>query len=401
MPEPPRSGDAVLELVRRGELADDDVLKSFVLQSGPLPVSADDTATRLVQSGILTSFQARLILQGKHKGFRLGPYRILDQIGVGGMGQVYLAEHVHLHREVALKVLPGKLASDKIWVERFYREARAVAALDHPNVVRAYDVACEKGTHFLVMQFIRGKPLSEILQEAGGCLPVAEACDYVVQAALGLQHAHDKGIAHRDIKPANLLVDARGFVKILDMGLAKFFQDCRPCAVETLEPNVVMGTADYIAPEQAVGCLQADHRADIYSLGATLYHLVTGEPPFHGPTSAKLIAHQLQQVPRAHDIRQDVPEGISEVIARMMAKEPSQRYQTAAEVVQELMPFAAESTHVAATPSGRLVPVELTVEARATPGPTHRGEKLLVMVLVAAILVLSGVIALILVLLND
>jgi eukaryotic-like serine/threonine-protein kinase len=401
MPEPPRTGDAVLELVRKSELADDDVLKGFLQQSGPLPSGADDTATRLVQSGILTQFQARFILQGKHRGFRLGPYRILDQIGVGGMGQVYLAEHVHLHRRVALKVLPSKLAGDKIWVDRFYREARAVAALDHPNVVRAYDVAYENGTHFLVLEYIRGISFFDILVESGGRLPVADACGYVVQAAVGLQHAHEKGISHRDIKPSNLLLTPEGVVKILDMGLAKFFQDPRNRSIETHEPGVVMGTADYIAPEQAIACSAADHRADIYSLGATLYHLVTGEPPFHGTTAAKLIAHQLHDVPTAHEVREDVPEGVSEVIAKMMAKEPSERYQTAADVVESLLPYAVNTPHESATTLGNSVPFAVESDEASTPLARHNGERLLVIGLLAAIIALIATIATFLIMLND
>src|SRR4051812_21761482 len=151
MPEPPRTGDAVLALVRRAEIADDDVLDNFLTESGSVPPTAPDTATRLVQAGILTPFQAKLILQGKHRGFKLGPYRILNQIGAGGMGTVFLAEHAQLRRRVALKVLPAKQALDPTNVDRFYREARAAAALDHPNIVHAYDVASDKGTgtHFL------------------------------------------------------------------------------------------------------------------------------------------------------------------------------------------------------------------------------------------------------------
>jgi serine/threonine-protein kinase len=372
MPEPPRTGDAVLELVRKSELADDDVLRGFLQQSGPLPSSADDTATRLVQSGILTKFQAQFILQGRHKGFRLGPYRILDQIGVGGMGQVYLAEHIHLHRRVALKVLPAKLAADKSGVERFYREARAVAALDHPNVVRAYDVAFAGNAHFLVMEYIEGQSLEELLAEVGGRLPVSNACEYVVQAAAGLQHAHEKGISHRDVKPANLLVNPEGIVKILDMGLAKFFQNSGPTN-ESRDQGSVMGTADYIAPEQAIACSAADHRADIYSLGATLYRLVTGEPPFHGTIAAKLIAHQLHEVPTAHEVREDVPEGVSNIIAKMMAKEPGDRYQSAAEVVRALLPFTEHLPVVSTSPSGRLVPIVMDSVGLPAAQPNQHG----------------------------
>ena len=335
MPEPPMTGDAVLALVRRAEIADDDVLAGFLTNSGPVPPTASDTATRLVQAGILTPFQARLILQGKHRGFKLGPYRVLDQIGAGGMGQVFLAEHGALRRRVALKVLPPKQALDPTNVERFYQEARAAAALDHPNIVHAYDVACDKGTHFLVLEYIDGETLDRKLATSGR-LPVGAAVSYAVQAAAGLQHAHEKGVAHRDIKPANLLLGRDGIVKILDLGLAQFFEDSGTRLARG--SGAVMGTTDYVAPEQLLGA-ETDHRSDIYNLGATLYHLLTGRPPFTGTTAAKMIAHHLSSVPPAHDLCPDVPEELSEIVERMLAKDPADRYQTAAEVVQALLPF--------------------------------------------------------------
>ncbi len=342
MPTPPRNGDAVLELVRKSELADDDVLTAFVERSGPLPPTAADTASRLVQAGVLTPFQARLILRGKYKGFRLGPYKILNPIGAGGMAQVYLAEHVWLRRQVALKVLPARYALDPADVQRFYREARAVAALDHPNIIRAHDVACDKDTHFLVLEYVDGQSLADKLASAGGRLRLGEACAYAVQAAAGLQHAHDKGLAHRDVTPGNLLVNRDGVVKILDLGLARYFQEHLDRPAQAGEGGV-MGTADYIAPEQLIDCSRADHRADIYSLGATLYHLVTGQPPFTGTTTAKIVAHQLHAVPPAHTIRVDIPVKVSAIIARMMEKDPANRYQSAAEVITILLPFVVST----------------------------------------------------------
>jgi eukaryotic-like serine/threonine-protein kinase len=365
MPEPPRTGDAVVELVRKSELADDDVLNTFLQRSGPLPPSAADTASAMVEAGILTRFQAGAILQGKHRGFRLGHYKILDKIGTGGMGQVFLAEHVRMKRLVALKVLPGRKALDRTNVERFYREARAVAALDHPNIVRAHDVACDKNTYYLVLEYIEGESLEQKRAAAGGRLPMNEACACVVQAAAGLQHAHEKGLAHRDIKPGNLLVDGEGVVKILDMGLARFFENEEDKLTHRMDPGGVMGTADYVSPEQLIDSSRADHRADIYSLGATLYHLVTGQPPFSGTTTAKLVAHQLQSVPPAHAIRKGLPEALSAVIARMMAKDPDDRYQSAAEVVEALMPFVDDS-HDGSGMSARLPPIAAAAVAQST-----------------------------------
>ncbi len=364
MPEAPLTGDAVLALVRRAEIADDDVLAGFVSRSGPVPPTASDTATRLVQAGILTPFQARLILQGKHKGFKLGPYRILNQIGAGGMGQVFLAEHVTMRRRIALKVLPPKQAADPASVERFYAEARAAAALDHPNVVHAYDVSCDKGTHFLVLEYIEGDTLDRALANSGR-LPVGEAVSYAVQAAAGLQHAHDKGVAHRDIKPANLLVGRDGIVKILDLGLAQFFEDSgTKLARSSSASGVAMGTTDYVAPEQLLGG-ETDHRSDIYNLGATLYHLLTGQPPFVGTTAAKMVAHNLSAATPAHEVCEDVPEALSEIVGAMLSKDPADRYQTAAEVVQALMPFVSTPDR-AGRRSGKLPPLAAAAVAEST-----------------------------------
>ncbi len=364
MPEPPRSGDAVLALVRRAEIADDDVIAGFLTRSGPVPSTAPDTATRLIQAGILTPFQARLILQGKHKGFKLGPYRILNQIGAGGTGVVYLAEHAALRRRVALKVLPGKQALDPANVARFYKEARAAATLDHPNIVHAYDVACDKGTHFLVLEYIDGDTLDRLLAVRGR-LPVGEAVSYAVQAAAGLQHAHEKGVAHRDIKPANLLVGRDGIVKVLDLGLAEFFEDSGTKLARSV--GDVMGTTDYVAPEQLRDCAAADHRADIYNLGATLYHLLTGRPPFVGTTAAKMLAHQLSVARPARQLCGEVPEGLSVAVERMLAKDPADRYQTAAEVVQVLLPFVSTPDR-RGRPSGKLPPLAAALAHESTAG---------------------------------
>jgi serine/threonine-protein kinase len=364
MPEPPLTGDALLALVRRAELADDDVLAGFISR-GPLPPNASDTATRLVQAGILTPFQARLILQGKHRGFRLGPYRILNQIGAGGMGQVFLAEHAQMRRRVALKVLPPRQAEDPASVERFYREARAAAALDHPNIVHAYDVSCDRGTHFLVLEYIDGETLDRRLARHGR-LPVGEAVGFAVQAAAGLQHAHEKGVTHRDIKPANLLLGRDGIVKILDLGLAQFFEDSgtklgRPAGSGS---GPVMGTTDYIAPEQLLGA-EADHRSDIYNLGATLYHLLTGRPPFSGTTTAKMIAHHLEAAAPAHEACPEVPEELSAAVAKMLAKEPAERYQSAAEVVRALLPFVS-TPDATGRSSGKLPPLAAAAAREST-----------------------------------
>jgi serine/threonine-protein kinase len=341
-PLPPDTGVDVLNLIRKAGLAEEPVLEAFSKKVGELRGPAPDTTGKLVKAGILTQFQARLLLQGKYKGFRLGPYKILDQISKGGMGQIYQAVHVTMRRRVALKVLPSWQAADPAQVERFYREARAAAALNHPNIIRAFDVGSERDTHFLVMEYTEGKNLAAQLDEAGGRLSVPEACGYIVQAATGLEHAHARKLVHRDIHPGNLLLCRDGTVKILDVGIARFFHLASDALTEKYQPGMVVGTADYMAPEQAIPGKPLDHRADIYALGATLFHLVTGRAPFAGQKGASLLlAHQSLPVPRASAIRDDIPDKLSDIIMKMMAKRPEDRYRTATEVIEALQPFEA------------------------------------------------------------
>src|SRR5207247_730125 len=212
------------------------------------------------------NFQAEQFLAGKWRRFTLGKYKVLERLGAGGMGSVYLCEHKLMRRRVAVKVLPTAKAADPASLERFYREARAVAALDHPNIIRAYDVDHEEDLHFLVMEYVDGLSLQDLVRKSGPLAP-ATAANYIGQAARGLQHAHEvAGLVHRDIKPGNLIVDRGGTVKILDMGLARFFNDQDDMLTQKYDENV-LGTADYLAPEQALDSHNVDIRADVYSLG--------------------------------------------------------------------------------------------------------------------------------------
>jgi eukaryotic-like serine/threonine-protein kinase len=264
-------------------------------------------------------------------------YRLLKLLGAGGMGAVYQAEHGVMRRLVALKVINREYTSNPAAAERFQREIRAAAQLHHPNIVAAYDAEQAGDTHFLVMEYIDGVNLARLVAEKGP-LPVAEACEYVRQAALGLQHAHERGMVHRDVKPHNLIRSADGVVKLLDFGLASVVE----CGEGQLTgTNAIMGTPDYIAPEQAEDTHAADARSDIYSLGCTLYHLLTGRPPFTYPsTLLKLVAHREEAPAPVRAVRPDVPEELAAVLSRMMAKAPVDRYQTAAEVAAGLAPFA-------------------------------------------------------------
>ena len=309
------------------------------------PATADrpgQTAAALVKQGSLTKFQAKLLLAGKHRGFRLGAYVVRDQIGQGGMGAVYLAEHETLKRLVALKVLTGLGSSqDSLTLGRFLREARAAAALDHPNVVRIFDIGTQGGTHYLVHEFVDGRTLDKVVA-AGGRLPPARAAEYAAQAAAGLQHAHERGFVHRDIKPANLILSNDGTIKILDMGLTRSgHKDDK--LTEMMDKGAIVGTADYIAPEQATQGPDADARVDIYSLGATLYTLLSGRPPFSGTATQKLLAHQMKSPPSLTATVPECPPGLADVVGTMMAKGPSARYQTAAEVVAALAPWVPAS----------------------------------------------------------
>ncbi len=331
--------DSFLAVIKRSGLLSEEQLNSatekFRAAKGVL-TDAKPFAEFLVRQKILTVWQAEKVLQGKHKGFFLGRYRLLSLLGKGGMSSVFLAEHTVMKRFCALKVLPAKRVHDASYLGRFHREAQAVAALDHPNIVRAYDVdmTADAGVdiHFLAMEFVQGKSLLEVVQEKGP-VPVADAAEYVRQTALGLDHAHRAGLVHRDVKPGNLLVTPTGVLKVLDLGLARFFDD-EDHSLTVQHDEKVLGTADYISPEQAIDSHKVDCRTDIYSLGCTLYFLLTGHPPFNsGSLAQRLVAHQTRPAPSILIERPDVPVGLQAIMEKMMAKKANDRFQTAQEVV--------------------------------------------------------------------
>ena len=273
---------------------------------------------------------------------QLGRYQLLAKLGQGGMGEVYLAHDGKLNRRVAVKVLPADSIHDAGAVARFRREAQALAQLGHPGIVQAHDSGEEAGRHFLVMEFVEGASLAAVLKEKGR-IPPAHAADYIYQAALALQHAHDKGLVHRDLKPSNLLLTPQGQVKILDLGLARFLQDQIDAALT--REGTGMGTPDYAAPEQFRDAHSADARSDIYSLGCTLYHLLTGRVPFPGSSfSEKYEAHAHKEPPPIEELCPEVPGGLALAVQKMMAKRPADRFQTAAEAAEALAPFVAASS---------------------------------------------------------
>jgi serine/threonine protein kinase len=304
-------------------------------------------ARALVERGILTRFQAGMIYQGRTEGFILGQYRILDQLGRGGMGRVLKAEHQTMNRIVALKVLAPELMKTERARRFFEREVRAAARLVHPNIVTAYDANQSGDRHYLVMEFVDGPNLHDFVHDRGP-LPVGQACEIVRQAAIGLQYAHEMGMVHRDIKPANLLLHTAGnacLVKVLDFGLARLIEPLSPQAEGSdLVPSSeyqVMGTPDYLSPEQARNLHSADIRSDLYSLGCTMYFLLTAQVPFPGGTMLeKLVRHASESPVPIHQLRSDVPLEISNIIARLIAKNPEERFATPVELAQALAPFS-------------------------------------------------------------
>jgi serine/threonine protein kinase/formylglycine-generating enzyme required for sulfatase activity len=313
-------------------------------------------------------------------------YRIVRALGQGGMGTVYQADHLVMGRTVALKVINSTLLGHPDALPRFLTEVRAAARLDHPNIVKAYDADNVGQLQMFVMEFVEGTTLDRLLAQQGP-LPVKLACLYGGQAALGLQHAHEKGLAHRDIKPSNLIVSNKGQVKILDFGLVKLTG--MPQDQHLTQTGAYMGTAGYVAPEQAMNAGKADIRSDIYSLGCVIYHLLAGRPPFRADTLLQTImAHVNEPPPSLLEVRPDIPEALWQVLTRMLAKDPAQRFQTPLEVARALQPFVhdAHRSHApsavppaqATAPTSPLtatVPVALPVARKATPSPAEQDRQ--------------------------
>ena len=309
-----------------------------------LPPDLDDTqeiGKWLIRQGYLTLYQARKLIQGKASELVVGPYILLDKIGEGGMGKVYKAVQQRIGRTVALKVVVAQLLANITALRRFQRESRAAAQLSHPNIVRVYDAGQDGDTHFIAMEFVEGDDLSKLIK-ANGPMPVSMTCNYMRQAALGLQHAHTANIIHRDIKPGNLLVDKSGVLKILDMGLARpqFSEEDDSGVTALTQAGTVVGTPDFMAPEQAKNSSTVDHRADLYSLGCTWYYLLTGRPVFAtGTTLEKLLKHQMDSPPSLHQFRQDVPIAVEAILWKLLAKNPADRWQSASELADALGPM--------------------------------------------------------------
>jgi serine/threonine-protein kinase len=345
-----------VELVEKSGLVDQAKQERLIAKireklDGALPADIDKLAEVYRNNDLLTQWHIDKLKTGKYKGFFLGKYKLLGHIGTGGMSSVYLAEHIRMGDKRAIKVLPKSRVSDTSYLHRFQREARAIAALNHPHIVRAYDIDNDGDLHYIVMEYVDGDDLQTWVKRDGP-FSFERAAEVIIQAAQGLQHAHDCGMIHRDVKPANLLINSHGEVKLLDMGLALYAEQGETSL--TIEHNEnVLGTADYLAPEQALNSHKVDHRADIYGLGCTLYFMLAGHPPFPEGTLAQRIAKHQTEMPEAlRKVRPDCPGELEGIVVKMIQKEPQYRYSSAtavAEVLTEWLSHAQVASRASAS----------------------------------------------------
>ncbi|NLY03135.1 MAG: protein kinase [Rhodopirellula sp.] len=318
---------SLLQLIEKSKLFEPEEF-SNVREIGEGASDARSFAKKLIAEKLLTRWQAGQLLAGR-TAFYLGKYKLIDLIGRGGMGSVFLARHIMMNRPVALKIISKHLGQNQANLDRFFSEARAVAALNHPNIVHAYSIDNEGDRYYMAMEFVEGEDLQRMVEKKGP-LDAADAADYIRQAADGLAHAHGKKIVHCDVKPANLLVNPQGVVKILDMGMARLVKND---GTNTPSDENVLGTVDYMSPELAMHSPDVDLRSDIYSLGCTLYFLLSGHPPFpEGTLAERIVRHQTDDPKPIEKIRPEVPRELIEICRKMMAKKAAERFQSCEEI---------------------------------------------------------------------
>ena len=368
-----------LELFIKGIVASELITESEIAEfmdqrtsHKPLETSAQ-LAYELVRCGHLTKYQAQVLYQGrKSRPLVLGNYIVLERLGSGGMGQVFKAKHRVMDRLVALKMLPTGYKEDA--VKRFHREVKAAARLIHPNIVTAYDADFAKGCHFLVMEFVDGMNLSQFVKEHGP-FPPDQAAACIVQAARGLAYAHSMGVIHRDIKPSNLLLDSHGIVKVLDMGLARIEETMELDARmdDLTQAGSVMGSVDYMPPEQGMDMRQTNQLSDIYSLGGTLYFLVVGHPMYGGKTVVeRIMAHRDRVIPTLRDGNAAVPTKLDRFYQRMVAKDPAQRPQSMDDVIANIESIFL-SSNVGEEEEETRLEETVSISAHAIPGVAQPG----------------------------
>lgn len=331
-----QSAESYQQLLIQSGLVAPNQLKVILSELGP--ESANDLpghrrlAKVLIERGLITPWQDQRLMRGQHDGFFIASYKLIDRLGSGGMGQVYLAEHSMIRRQVALKILPSKFAKNPIARQRLEQESRALGSIDHPNVVKLYDAGQYRGLWYLAMEYIDGMDLQKYL-ETNGPLNPNHAAELIRQAADGLAIMHRNGLIHRDIKPSNLCVNNDQQIKVLDLGVARLNED-ENSSMTVAHKQQLLGTIDYLAPEQALDSHSVSDRADIYSLGCTLYFLLRGEAPFCGGSQAeRILMHQMRQPTPLSSIRPDIPGSLSKLCEQMMQKDAAKR-PTAEEVSQ-------------------------------------------------------------------
>ena len=340
-----KSTSDFITLLKKSDLLQQADLQDAALTAAHLnEPTQQEIADVLVEDGYLTRFQADRLLEGSFRGLVIDGYKIVEVLGRGGMGWVYIAEDSETNWRVALKVLPDEARHEAGTLARFRLEAQAGMRLNHPNIVRSHKLGEAEDRYgpvsYVVMELVRGVNLFEFMLMKKK-LDVSHACDIIMQAAKGLSYAHEQGLVHRDIKPENILVCADGTVKILDFGLAMIDENDEEFSMAMIFGQNRLGTADYISPEQYLDSYQIDARADLYSLGCTFYFALTGKVPFPFETSGqKLKAHLKKKATPIQELRPDVPRAVTALVAKLMAKRPENRLQTSDEVARYLRPLA-------------------------------------------------------------
>jgi serine/threonine-protein kinase len=360
---PPSTTDTLLAELRRLKLVTDE---AAARAEAAVRTSPPDQLPRVLTEAGLTRFQARAVLAGQASRLVFGPYVLLDKIGEGGMGVVYKARHARLGRIDAVKVLRADKIASRTIAKRFLREIQFTSRLEHPHVVRAHDAGVVRRQLYLATEYVNGTDLGTLVQTRGP-RSVADACLVIYQAALALKHIHEKGMVHRDLKPSNLIRDeATGAVKILDLGLSGFNRAVEEHGswAKLTRDGVVLGTPDFMAPEQVQDAHAVDIRADLYSLGCTFFFLLTGRPPYEGTPVEKMYRHGFSPPPvlvLPSGLRP--PAGLAEILARLMAKRPDERFQTPQEVIDALLAIRPGSNSDTGTTLGHTV-------ATQTPAPS-------------------------------
>jgi serine/threonine protein kinase/uncharacterized protein YjbI with pentapeptide repeats len=338
---PSLSGDELGALLTQSGLLPAEELKAVQSQlaSSGRTADAQALAEELVRQQKLTAYQARALMHRLLPTLIFGEYVIVDELGAGGVGRVFKAVHRRLQKLFALKILHERAVHSPAAVRRFHQEVKAAARLEHPNVVRTVYAGEQDGVHYLVMEYVEGKDLHHLVKQQGPLAP-ERALDFIIQAARGLEYAHSQGVIHRDIKPGNLLVDARGMVKILDLGLARIAEPAGEEATALTRTGMVLGTAHFMSPEQAANTKAADARSDLYSLGCTLYYLLTGRTPYQGSSPVEVIlAHRDEPIPSLVAQVRGLPAAVDDVFRRLVAKKPEDRYASATELLADLEPL--------------------------------------------------------------